>query len=345
MPVVCQERRGSTGPHGIVMGLTVQVILIDTFPAACDDVSMNTRRRFLRRSAAAAVGALGFSALPGAVGAPAGDNISFGLCTYMWGSEWDVPTIIANLNKLQIHGVELRVEHAHKVEPALSPQQRAKVRAQFENGGIEVVGIGTNAQFDSPDPAKLGANVELAKQYVKLSHDVGGSGVKVKPNNFHDKKEGIPREKTLEQIGKSLADLGDFALGFGQEIRLEVHGDVTALADIRKIMEVAQAAKADNVRICWNSNQADLEGDGIEKNFALVKDWLGHTTHIHELGGGGKSSHGGPYPFDKLAKLLVDADYDGWVLMEAASKPEDKVAALGEQKALWEKLMTAAHKA
>ena len=85
-----------------------------------------------------------------------------------------------------------------------------------------------------------------------------------------------------------------------------------------------------------------LEGDGIEKNFALVKDFLGRTTHVHELDGGGKSSHGGPYPFDKLAKLLVDADYDGWVLLEAASKPEDKVKALGEQKRLWEKLVAAA---
>jgi sugar phosphate isomerase/epimerase len=259
----------------------------------------------------------------------------------MWGAEWDVPTIIANLNQLEIRGVELRVEHAHKVEPVLSPEQRNKVRQQFEDGGIEVVGIGTNAQFDSPDPGKLITNVDLAKQYVKLSHDVGGSGVKVKPNNFHDKKEGIPREKTLEQIGKSLAELGDFALGFGQEIRLEVHGEVTALADIRKIMEIA---KADNVRVCWNSNQADLEGDGIEKNFALVKDYLGHTTHIHELGGGGKSSHGGPYPFDKLFKLMVEADYDGWMLMEAASKPDDKVEALGEQKALWEKMIAAARK-
>ena len=303
---------------------------------------MNTRRRFLRRSAAAAVGALGLSVLPKTARAASGDNISFGLCTYMWGSEWDVPTIIANLTKLQIRGVELRVEQAHKVEPSLSPEQRAKVRAQFENNGIEVVGIGTNAQFDSPDAGKLITNVDLAKQYIKLSHDIGGSGVKVKPNNFHDQKEGIPREKTLEQIGKSLAELGDFALGFGQEIRLEVHGDVTALADIRRIMEIA---KTDNVRVCWNSNPADLAGDGIEKNFALVKDYIGHTTHIHELDGGGKSSGGGPYPFDKLAKLLVDADYDGWVLMEAASKPEDKVKALGEQKGLWEKLVAAAKKA
>jgi hypothetical protein len=157
----------------------------------------------------------------------------------------------------------------------------------------------------------------------------------VRPNKLHE-KEGVAKEKTLEQIGKSLAEVGDFAIGFGQEIRLEVHGGVTNLADIKTIMETA---KADNVRVCWNSNPQDTENGGIEKNFALVKEFLGHTTHIHELNGGGKAENGSPYPYDKLFKLMVDADYEGWMLMEASSKPEDKVKALGEQKALWTEMI------
>jgi len=296
---------------------------------------MNTRRHFLSHAVTAtAATAFGLQMARGQQLRPEGENIAFGLCTYMWGAEWDLPTIIENCNKLGIKGVELRVEHAHKVSPELTPEKRAEVRRMFTEGGIELVGMGTNAQFDSPDKAKLINQLDIARQYIKLCHDIGGSGVKVKPNNFHV-KDGVDKSATLEQIGKSLADLGDYAIGFGQEIRLEVHGDVTNLADIAKIMEVA---KADNVRVCWNSNPADLEGEGIEKNFALVKENLGRTTHIHEL-------NDGKYPFEKLAKLLVDADYEGWVLMEAASKVEDKLAALGEQKALWDKMIAEARKA
>lgn len=33
----------------------------------------------------------------------------------MWGEEWDLPTLIANLEGAQVPGVELRIEHAHKV--------------------------------------------------------------------------------------------------------------------------------------------------------------------------------------------------------------------------------------
>lgn len=292
---------------------------------------MKTRRRFLRQSASSALGMLGLSAFAQQL-KPEGENTAFGLCTYMLGAEWDIPTIIKNLTELKIGGVELRVDHAHKVSPELKADERAKVRDQFEGSGIELIGLGTNWQLDSPDKEKLRTNVGEAKMWIQLCHDIGGSGVKVKPNNFHV-KEGVPKEQTLDQIGKALADLGDYALGFGQEIRLEVHGDVTNLGDIRKIMETANR---DNVRVCWNSNPPDLEGEGIEKNFALVKDYLGHTTHVHDL----KDSK---YPFDKLAKLLVEADYDGWVLAECkAEKGMNTFKELGEQKAIWDKHMTAA---
>jgi sugar phosphate isomerase/epimerase len=294
---------------------------------------MNTRRRFLRQSAATAIGALGFSAF--AQEARKGENVSFGLCTYMLGAEWDIPTIIKNLTELQIGGVELRMDHAHKVSPALKSEERAKVKAQFEDSGIELVGLGTNWAFDSPDPEKLRTNIGEAKLWIQLCHDIGGSGVKVKPDKLHE-KDGVPKDQTLEQIGKSLATLGDYALGFGQEIRLEVHGQVTNLADVRKVMEVANR---DNVRVCWNSNAPDLEGEGIEKNFSLVKDYLGRTVHVHDLANP-------KYPFDKLARLLVAADYDGWILSEdRAPAGGDALKALGEQKAIWDKHMAAARKA
>lgn len=294
---------------------------------------MNTRRRFLRQSLAGAVGALGGASLAQQL-KPQGENVAFGLVTYMLGAEWDIPTIIKNLTELGVGGVELRVDHAHKVSPDLKPEERAKVRTQFEESGIELVGLGTNWMFDSPDREKLRTNIGEAKMWIQLGHDIGGGGVKVKPDKLHV-KDGVPKEKTIEQIGRSLADLGDYALGFGQEIRLEVHGDVTNLADIRQIMEIADR---DNVRVCWNSNPPDLDGEGIEKNFDLVKDYLGKTVHVHDL-------NDAKYPFDKLAKLLVDADYDGWVLSECSTKVEDKVKALAEQKAIWDGHMAAARKA
>jgi sugar phosphate isomerase/epimerase len=258
-----------------------------------------------------------------------GENIHYGLVTYMWGADWDLPTLIKNCETADVLGVELRIEHAHKVEPGLSDAGRAEVRKRFEDSPVEVLGMGTNCEFHSADAAEVKKQVDLARDYIKLSHDIGGSGVKVKPNNLP--KE-VPVEKTLEQIGRSLAALGDYALGFGQEIRLEVHGGVCDLGHIRTIMEVAAR---DNVRVCWNSNDQDLEGEGIAGNFAKVQPYLGATTHIREV-------NEGKYPYPELARLLVDADYAGWVLLEARTKPGDRVAALAEQRKLFMEMVTKA---
>ncbi len=262
-----------------------------------------------------------------------GDNIQFGLVTYMWASDWDLPTLIKNCETAKVLGVELRIDHAHKVSTALTPAERAAVRKQFEDSPVNLLGMGTNFEFHSPKEDELKKNIEGAKQYIKLSHDLGASGVKVKPNGL---PKDVPVEKTLAQIGKALAELGDYALGFGQEIRLEVHGKETSeLPHIKTIMD---AADRDNVRVCWNSNDSDLTGAGLEANFAMVKERLGHTVHIRGV-------NQSTYPLDKLALLLVDADYEGTVCLEAHKLPEgDRVEALAEQRELFMKLVTMARK-
>lgn len=259
-----------------------------------------------------------------------GENIQFGLVTYMWGADWDLPTLIENCATAKVMGVELRVDHAHKVDVSLTPAQRADVRKRFADVPVKLLGMGTNFEFHSPKEDELKKNIEGAKEYIKLSHDIGGTGVKVKPNAL---PKDVPVEKTLAQIGKALAELGEYALGFGQEIRLEVHGKETS--DLGHNRTIMQAAARDNVRVCWNSNPDDLTGDGIEANFAKVKDYLGHTVHIREV-------NTGDYPYDKLAKLLVEVDYEGYVCLEARTKPEDRVKALGEQRDLFMNLVTAA---
>ncbi len=285
---------------------------------------MNTRRHFIHSiMGAGAATALGAAAQP----SYKGENIEFGLVTYMWGADWDLPTLIANCTSTGVSAVELRIEHAHKVDAGLTPQQRADVRRQFEDSAVKLLGMGTNFEFHSAEAAELAQNITGAKEYIKLSHDIGGTGVKVKPNAL---PPGVPVEKTLEQIGKALADIGDYASGFGQEIRLEVHGKETSnLGHIRTIMN---AADRGNVRVCWNSNGEDLAGEGIEANFAKVRDHLGRTVHIREV-------NAGDYPYDKLAALLVDADYEGFVCLEARTKPEDRVKALAEQRELFMKLV------
>ena len=283
-----------------------------------------TRRRFVGNSLVAGV----TSALPLSVNAavrPAG--LSLGLVTYLWGQDWDLPTLIANCEKTEVLGVELRTQHKHGVEADLNAQQRQEVRQRFQDSPVTLLGPGTNWAFHSPDPEELRKNIESAKAYAKLSHDCGGSGVKVKPNNL---PAGVPVEKTIEQIGKSLNEVGRYAADYGQEIRVEVHGPKTQqLPVMKRIMDVATEK---NVTVCWNSNDIDLQGKGLEHNFNLVKDRFGATVHIREM-------NQGSYPYDKLFQLFVAMNYTGWILLECRTSPEDRVAALIEQRRVFTDLV------
>ncbi len=288
------------------------------------------RRTFLRSSLAAGLAASAVSPQLLSAATTVESKMKFGLVTYLWGQNMDLPTLISSCEKSGLGGVEVRTEHKHGVEPSLSMAERAAVRKQFEDSPVELVGYGSNAQFHDADPEKLRANIELTKQYIQLMHDCGGSGVKVKPNSFVN---GVEHEKTIEQIGKALNEVAAYGQQYGQQIRVEVHGPGTS--DLPVMKAIFDVADHPNVGVCWNSNNEDLKGDGLEHNFNLVKARFGNTVHVREL-------TADDYPYQDLFRMFHGINYDGWILLEARNEPKDKVAALIEQRLKFEELVSKA---
>lgn len=250
--------------------------------------------------------------------------MQLGLVTYQWGADWDLPTLIANCQKTGFAGVELRTTHKHGVEPSLSDAQRKEVAKRFADSGVELVGLGSVCEFHSPDPAVVKKNIEECKAFIRLCHDVGGSGVKVRPNGL---PAGVPVDKTIEQIGKSLDECAAFGEGYGVDIRLEIHGKGTSEIPItRKIMNVS---KHPGSKLCWNCNKEDLAGAGLAVNFQSVQDRLG-TLHIHDL----ISS----YPWAELFGLLKAAKFNGWTLLEEGAQTADPIRVMQYYRIVWEQL-------
>jgi sugar phosphate isomerase/epimerase len=105
-----------------------------------------------------------------------------GIVTYNIAKDWDLPTILSRLEKLGYEGVELRTTHAHKVEVNLSKQERDEVRKRFEDSPVELAGLGSAFEYQAADAAIVRKNIDGTKEYVRLAHDVGAPGVKVRPN-------------------------------------------------------------------------------------------------------------------------------------------------------------------
>jgi len=237
--------------------------------------------------------------------------MKIGIVTYNIAKDWDVPTIIKNCTQTKYDGVELRTGHAHGVELSLTPDQRAEVKKRFADSAVRIAQLGGTYEFHSVDPAEVRKNIEGGKQYIQLARDVGSPAIKVRPNGLQTKR-GIPVEKTLEQIGKSLAELGRTGADFGIEIRMEVHGSETAHIEYaQKIMEIADHPL---VTINWNSNQSDLQGGTLEENFARLSAKIRHV-HMRDL-------FVEEYPWRKLIGLLAAAKFGGYCCAEIPESPD-----------------------
>ena len=286
-----------------------------------------SRRHFIQRSVVAGVGLTAINPFSALADVPR-KGMKFGFVTYQWGKDWDLPTLISNCEKTGFKGVELRTQHAHGVETSLNALQRAEVKKRFADSSVVCVGYGSNFEYHSPDPKILRENIEQTKEYIKLCKDIGAPGIKVKPNNLPAQ---VPREKTISQIAASLNEVGKFAGDIGQLVRVEIHGSLTQ--EIPNIRAIFEQVTDPNVKMCWNSNEPDLAPPGLEANFNSVKKWIGDTVHISGFGIS-------KYPYDRLFKLLDGIKYKNWILLEASSEPQDKIAAMIEQVAMFNKMVS-----
>jgi sugar phosphate isomerase/epimerase len=286
------------------------------------------RRRFLQAGAAVAGLVATADRLEADDKAP---RFRLGIVTYNIAKDWDVPTILKVCKAVGLSPVELRTTHKHGVEPTLSKEQRQEVRKRFADAGVEIWGCGSVCEFHSPDSAVVRKNVETCKEFVQLAADIGGRGVKVRPNGL---AKGVPVERTLAQIGKALVECGKAAADAGVEIWVEVHGPGTQHPPHCKT--IMEHCGLKNVGLTWNSNPTDIKDRSVAEYFRLLRPWI-RSCHINEL----YKDSTGTYPYRELFRLFRETGYDRVTLCEVGrSPPGDASGAemLRYYKALWTEL-------
>lgn len=247
-----------------------------------------------------------------------------GAVTYQILENWDLETIIRNLESAGFAAVELRTGHKHGVEPSLGPAERERVKARFARSKVRLLSYGSTCEFHSPDPGERRRQVELGKAWADLARDTGALGVKVRPNGFPSQ---VSREQTIKTIAASLRDLGDYAKTRGIEIWVEVHGEGTQQPAV--IAEIMRQTKHESVGVCWNSNPPDVVKGSVKPSFDLLRPWI-RNAHINELADP-------RYPWRELFTLLRQSGYDRYTLCECGESKEPE-RFLRWYKALWTEL-------
>ena len=236
-------------------------------------------------------------------------DFQLGTITYNILKDWDLDRILKRLEALKYPGVELRTTHKHGVEVSLNADQRRDVRKRFEDSPVDLAGMGSAFEYHSDDPAEVRRNIDGTKEYVRLAHDVGSPGVKVRPNGVP--KGEIP-DVAFRRIGAALREVGEDANDYGVEIRVEVHGAVTS--DVPNMAKILAYADHPNVYACWNSNSGEVKNGSIAENFALLAGKI-REVHLRDL-------TDDTYPWVELFALLRKDGYSGYTLAEIPESPD-----------------------
>jgi sugar phosphate isomerase/epimerase len=225
--------------------------------------------------------------------------LKLGLMTYLIGSQWDLDTIIKNCTQTKFLHAELRTTQKHGVELMLNKSQRQDVKKKIADSALEAISLASAYQYHSPDQKILRENIEGTKEYLQLAADVGALGIRVFPNDLPDS---VPEEKTMEQIGKSLAEVAKAGNDLGVEVRVEVHGRKTNQVHvIRKIVDYSQSPY---VYVIWNCLREDLLGEGFQANYNMLKDRI-KVLHMRDL-------YLEDYPYRELFRLLRADGFTGY---------------------------------
>lgn len=289
------------------------------------------RRTFLQSSAGVVAG--GALAVNARAENPASSPRKFklGTVTYNIAKDWDLPTLLDVCKKVGLAAVELRTTHEHGVEPSLSADGRAEVKKRFADSGVVFWGCGSVCEFHAPEESKVQAHIEDCKRFVQLVSDLGGRGVKVRPNGL---PKDVPVEKTLEQIGKALTECGKAAADAGIEIWVEIHGGGTSIP--KNVKTFMDHCGHPSVGLTWNSNGTDLINGSVAEGFAMLKPWI-RSCHINDL----YNDERGTYPYRELFRLLRETGYDRYTLCEVGKTMPDLNSGmefLRYYKALWHEL-------
>lgn len=252
--------------------------------------------------------------------------MQFGITTHPWSEGWELSTLVENLTKADISGIELHVENGCGIDIGLDKKERREARKILKNNSIQIIGLNSDEHFDHPSPERLRDAIDRTMECIKLSADMGGGSVGIKQGRFHPH---IPKSRTVYQIGRTLNQLGRMGTAYNQQIRLIIDGPNANIEAIKDIMDIAEHP---NVTVSWSSNPGDLRGKGLEANFELLQNRLGDIVYVHEM-------NDPAYPYNDLIRLLVNCDYRGWVMFKAQTNPPDKVNALIEQRKIFEQLL------
>lgn len=231
---------------------------------------MSNRREFLKQS----TGLIGLSALDFA--APTKPLLSF---STLGCPAWTFSQVLQHAATNRFDGIEIRGIKGDldlPNNPIFSAANIAATRREVADKKGKIVNLGSSANMHFLDPKKRQSNLDDAKKYIDLAHQLDCPFIRVFPNDLPKDQE---EQATINTIIQSLITLGDYANSSGVKVLLESHGKVIQ-SDM--LLHIMQEANHGNVGLVWDFfNMWSVTKEAPADMYQQLKKYIYHT-HIKD---------------------------------------------------------------
>lgn len=229
--------------------------------------------------------------------------------------EWNLEQAIRFAGEAGYDGIEIRVDsgHRHGVSSQSSPAERAAVKKQFAEAGLDIPCVATSVHFACPDPDAHRKNIDTAKANLTLAADLGAPVVRIFAGG------GIPKltDDAAARVAAAFDEVGDFAAGSGVCPMLECGHDI--ILGAAEANAVFQRVTTTNFGALWNHSDMD------DATFDVFRSRIRHF-HIHnEVRDPANTNMVG------LAARMKQIGFQGYASLEIIEKknlPEDELRSI-----------------
>ncbi|MBO0727339.1 MAG: sugar phosphate isomerase/epimerase [Blastocatellia bacterium] len=187
--------------------------------------------------------------------------------------------------------------------------------------GLKISDLGASTNMHEPDAAKRARQMDEAKRFIELAHQLRAPYVRVFPNQM---VKGEDRKTTIDRIIAGLRELGDQAKGSEVTIIVESHGEFVTSPPL---LEIIGGADHPNVAFLWDAHHTCVAGESPAETFRRLGRYVRHT-HLKDS----RAPRGdekdrryvltgtGEVPVKETVKVLAASGYSGYYSFEWEKK-------------------------
>jgi sugar phosphate isomerase/epimerase len=255
--------------------------------------------------------------MPFAIGAPRSKPLlSF---STLGCPDWDFKQVTDFAVAHDYQGIELRGIKRQldllQCEEFKSPENRKATLRIMKDKGLKFVDLGSSTNLHFPEGAERTKNLDEAKRFIDLAHEIECPFIRVFPDDFLKERD---KNATMDLMAAGLLSLAEYAKGSNVSVLIESHGDLVHIDDLEKVLKAAEHPHAGMV---WDVvNMWSITKEPVAQVFERLKKYIRHT-HIKDAKVSGSDVKyvflgKGDVPILEAIDLLAKNNYKGYYSFE-----------------------------